>query len=296
MQYSILKTTWRFPDDVRFASVVHDGVPRAVAVESELAIPLRGIRELGAQTPSAVLADPPLDEARAIPLDAVRFRAVVPGPGKVICVGLNYVAHVEESRRDLPAYPVLFTKFATSLTGPYDPIPCPLESSAVDYEGELVAVIGARVRRVGVDQALGAVAGYAVANDVTMRDFQNKTHQWLQGKAWDRSTPVGPWLVTADHIGDPGKLTLRTTLNGETVQEASTRQLIFSIPQLVSAISTFTTLEPGDLILTGTPAGVGLRREPPRLLTHRDVVAVEIEDVGRIENEMIEDPPGQRER
>jgi acylpyruvate hydrolase len=274
---------------VQFASVVHEGSPRAVAVRSGKAIPLRGVAELGAQTPSSFLRDPPLNEAGSVPLDAVRFRPTVPRPGKIVCVGLNYLAHVEESRRDLPEYPVLFTKFAASLAGPYDPIPCPPESSAADYEGELAVVIGAPARRIGQDEALGAIAGYTVANDVTMRDFQNKTHQWLQGKAWDASTPLGPYLVTTDELDDPGNLTLRTTLNGETVQAASTRQLIFSIPKLISVISTFTTLEPGDLILTGTPSGVGFRREPPRLLAPGDVVAVEIECVGRIENTVIDE-------
>jgi acylpyruvate hydrolase len=217
----------------------------------------------------------------------VRFRAVVPRPAKVICVGLNYLAHVEETRRDLPEYPVLFTKFATTLTGPYNPIPCPPESSAIDYEGELAVVIGARARRVPRAQALDVVAGYAVANDVSMRDFQHKTQQWLQGKAWDASTPVGPGLATTDEVPDPSALTLRTTVNGATVQEASTELLIFDVPTLVSVVSEFTTLEPGDLILTGTPGGVGFRREPQLLLGDGDVVAVEVDGVGRIENRFV---------
>jgi acylpyruvate hydrolase len=203
----------------------------------------------------------------------------------VICVGLNYAAHIEETKREHSDYPVLFTKFATTLTGPEDPIPLPPESEAIDYEGELVVVIGERGRRIPRERALDHVAGYAVANDVSMRDYQYRTHHWLQGKAWDASAPVGPDLVTLDEITEP--LTLRTFVNGQKVQEASTQLLIFDVPTLVSAVSEFATIEPGDLILTGTPGGVGYRREPQLLLKDGDVVAVEVEGVGRIENRMV---------
>ncbi len=205
----------------------------------------------------------------------------------MICVGLNYAAHIEETKREQSDYPVLFTKFATTLTGPYDPIPLPPESEAIDYEGELVVVIGDRGRRIARDRALDHVAGYAIANDVSMRDYQYKTHQWLQGKAWDASTPVGPDLVTLDEAPDP--LTLRTFVNGEKVQEATTELLIFDVATLVSVISEFATLEPGDLILTGTPGGVGYRREPQLLLKDGDVVVVEVDGVGRIENRCVAD-------
>ena len=272
---------------MRFASVLHDGMPMAVAVEPDRAVPLRGISELGAATPSSLLADPPLDHSRAVGLDELTHRPLVPSPGKVICVGLNYVAHAAEAGRDVPEYPVLFTKFADSLCGAFDDIPCPPESTAVDYEGELVAVIGERARRVSRADALGCVAGLTVANDVTMRDYQNRTHQWLPGKAWDRSTPVGPELVTLDDAGELSGLRVRTRVNGETVQDAGTELMIFDLPTLVSTISQFTTLAPGDLILTGTPAGVGFRREPPLLLGDGDVVAVEIDGIGRIENRFV---------
>jgi acylpyruvate hydrolase len=212
---------------------------------------------------------------------------VVPSPGKVLCVGLNYLAHIQETQRDESDYPVLFTKFASSLTGPYDPVPLPPEAEAVDYEGELVVVIGETARRVSRERALKAVAGYTVGNDVTMRDYQYKTHQWLQGKAWEASTPVGPWMVSADELGDPTGLTLRTTVNGQVVQEASTGLMIFDVATLVSVISEFTALDPGDLIFTGTPSGVGIRRDPQLLLGDGDIVAVEIERVGRIENRMV---------
>ena len=180
---------------------------------------------------------------------------------------------------------MLFTKFATTLTGPNEPIPLPPESAAIDYEGEIVVVIGERGRRMPRDRALDHVAGYAIANDVSMRDYQYKTHQWLQGKAWDASTPVGPDLVTLDEIDGP--LTLRTFVNGEKVQEASTELLIFDVATLVSVVSEFATIEPGDLILTGTPGGVGYRREPQLLLKDGDVVVVEVDGVGRIENRCV---------
>ncbi|HEX4011500.1 MAG TPA: fumarylacetoacetate hydrolase family protein [Solirubrobacteraceae bacterium] len=276
---------------MRFASVVRDGKPAAVAIEDELAVPLTDIAQLGALTPTEVLRDPPLDRDAAFPLAEASLRPVIPAPGKVICVGLNYRAHIEETHREESDYPVLFTKFASSLTGPYDPIPCPPESEAVDYEGELAVVIGDRARRVPVDRALEYVGGYTVANDVTMRDYQYKTHQWLQGKAWEASTPLGPALVTPDEVPDPGRLTLRTTVNGQQVQEASTELLIFPIPTLISVISEFTALAPGDVIFTGTPAGVGFRREPPLLMSDGDVAVVEIGGIGRIENRFTTERP-----
>ena len=274
---------------MRFASVMQAETPLAVAVQDGRAIPLVGIPELGSETPIARLMAAELDRPAAMPLSEVRLRPVIPNPSKVICVGLNYVAHAEEAGRAVPEYPVLFTKFARSLTGPYDPIPCPLESTAIDYEGELAVVIGEPARRVGRTEALSVVAGCAVANDVSMRDFQNKTHQWLQGKAWDATTPVGPHLVTLDEIGDLADLTLRTRVNGETVQAASTSLMIFDVATLVSIISEFTTLEPGDLILTGTPSGVGFRRVPPVLLQPGDKVEVEIDGLGRIANRCVAD-------
>jgi acylpyruvate hydrolase len=272
---------------MRFASVTIDGAPHAVALDGDRAIPLRGIAELGLTTPSSLLRDPPLDHEGAVAVADVVFRAVVPNPAKVICVGLNYREHVAESLRDEPTYPVLFTKWASTLAGPYDELAVPEESAKVDYEGELVAIIGERVRRAAPADALRAVAGYAVANDVSMRDFQHKSHQWLQGKAWDASTPVGPALVTADEAGDPQALTLRTTVNGAILQEATTDLMIFDVATLVSTISQFATLEPGDLILTGTPGGVGVRRDPPVLLGDGDVVSVEVDTIGKIESTMI---------
>jgi acylpyruvate hydrolase len=275
---------------MRFASVIRDGQPAAVAIEDGIAVPLIDVAELGAQTPNAVLAEPLLDRDASFPLSAATLRPVIPRPGKIICVGLNYHAHIQETNRDESDYPVLFTKFASSLTGPFDPIPCPPESDAVDYEGELAVVIGEPARRIAPARALGVVAGFTVANDVTMRDYQYRTHQWLQGKAWDDCTPLGPSLVTLDEISDPNSLTLRTSINDEVVQESSTELMIFDVATLVSVISEFTTLAPGDVILTGTPSGVGFRREPKLLMGDGDVAVVEIGGVGRIQNRFVAEP------
>jgi len=275
--------------DVRFASVTHQGQPFAVMIDGDTATPLLDIAELGRRTPASLLSSPPLYDKVSFPVAELSYRPVIPNPGKVICVGLNYLAHIEETDNQEHEYPTLFTKFASSLAGPYDDIPRPPESSAVDYEGELTVVIGEHVRRVARQDALAAVAGYTVANDVTMRDYQYKTTQWLQGKAWNGATPLGPCLVTPEEVGDPRSLTLRTTVNGEVVQEASTAQLIFDIATLISTISEFAALDPGDLILTGTPSGVGFRREPPLLLGAGDVVVVEVENVGRLQNRIVDE-------
>jgi acylpyruvate hydrolase len=271
---------------MRFASVSHHGVPLLVRVEGAHATPLAGATELSRETSLEwlVAAQPSGDP---IAVSALRFRPLVPRPGKVICIGLNYVAHIQETKREESDYPVLFPKFASSLAGAYDELPLPPESEAVDYEGELAVIIGATARRVAREQALAHVAGLAVANDVTMRDYQYKTHQWMQGKAWDAVTPLGPELVTLDEAGDGTGLLLRTTLNGDPVQESSTDLMIFDIPTLIATITEFTTLEPGDVILTGTPSGVGFRREPPLLLSDGDVLITEVEGIGRLENRLV---------
>jgi acylpyruvate hydrolase len=269
---------------MRFVSAEHDGRRLAGLLDGDHVVPLAGVEELGLGTPSSLLRDATLLDER-IPLSELHLRPVVPRPGKVICVGLNYKAHIEETGRADSDYPVLFTKFATALTGPYDSIPLPPESRAVDFEAELAIVIGERGRRVAKQDALAHVAGYAVANDVSMRDYQSRTHQWLQGKAWDATTPLGPALVTGDEV-DVADLRITLTLNGEQMQDSRTSLLIFDVPTLVSTISEFATLEPGDVILSGTPGGVGSRREPPVLLRDGDRVIVEVEGVGRIENDV----------
>jgi acylpyruvate hydrolase len=268
---------------VRFASCLLGDRRLAGLVEDDVVRPLRDVVELGRETPVDVLADPPLTDER-VPLADVRLLPVVPHPGKIVCVGLNYAAHADEGGYDVPEYPALFTKFAETLVGAGDPVLLPPESSAVDFEAELAFVMGAFVRRVSGAAALEAVAGYTVANDISMRDYQYKTPQWMPGKNWASSTPLGPFLVTPDEVGDPHSLDISLWLNGERMQSANTSQFIFDVPRLVATISEFIPLAPGDVVLTGTPAGVGYRRDPQVLLRDGDRVVVEIERVGRLEN------------
>lgn len=272
---------------MRFASCLHAGRPFAAAIVDDLAVPLEGIDELGAATPTTVLTDPPLRHADAVPLAEVTLRPVVPRPGKIICVGLNYLSHVGETGRDIPEYPVLFTKFAESLVGPTDPIMAPPESVQLDWEAELAVVIGRPGRRITPASALEHVAGYTIANDITMRDYQYKTHQWLQGKTWERSTPLGPYLVTPEEVGDVAALELQLTVNGDVMQEGSPAQMMFDVPTLISHISEFVTLAPGDVILTGTPSGVGFRRKPQVFLSPGDRVEVEITGLGALDNTVV---------
>jgi acylpyruvate hydrolase len=267
----------------RFASCSVGERRFAALLEGDSVRPLDGIAELGRDTPTEVLADPPLSDER-VPLSDVMLRPVVPSPGKVVCVGLNFKAHAEEGVYDVPDYPALFSKFADTLVGAGEPVLLPPESEAVDYEAELAFVIGRSARRVSGDAALAAVGGYTIANDVSMRDYQYKTHQWLPGKNWARSTPLGPFLVTPDEVGDPHSLDISLELNGERMQEANTSRFIFDIPALVATISEFVPLAPGDVVLTGTPSGVGFRRDPKVLLRDGDRMVVEVERVGRLEN------------
>ena len=272
---------------MRFASCHHAGRDFAAAIVDDVAIPLAGIAELGPDSFDRLPHEAPRAGADAVPLADVRLRPPVPRPGKIICVGLNYLDHVGETGRAIPEYPVLFTKFAEALIGPSDPIVLPAESTQVDYEGELAVVIGRAGRRIAAEDGLAHVAGYAIANDVTMRDFQYKTHQWLQGKAWEASTPLGPWLVTPDEVGDPSALELRLSIGDRVLQQASTAQMMFDVPTLIAHISTFVTLQPGDVILTGTPGGVGFRREPQVFLAPGDRVRVEIAGLGALENAVV---------
>ena len=205
-------------------------------------------------------------------------------PQKIICVGLNYLDHAAEGSAEVPDRPLLFAKWPNTLIGAREPIVLPSISAKVDYEGELAAVIGTRAQRVGVDDALDVVAGYLCANDVSARDLQFADRQWVRGKSLDTFCPIGPALVPASEIPDPQALQLRTILNGEVVQEAPTSSMIFSVAQIVAFISEAITLEPGDLILTGTPAGVGIFRDPELLLQPGDEVTVEIEGIGTLTN------------
>jgi 2-keto-4-pentenoate hydratase/2-oxohepta-3-ene-1,7-dioic acid hydratase in catechol pathway len=205
-------------------------------------------------------------------------------PGKIVAVGLNYRGHADEQARETPSSPMLFAKWATALIGPDEPIVLPPITTKVDFEGELGVVIGARVKRVSEENALEAVRGYVCVNDVSARDLQRADRQYTRAKSLDTFCPVGPRLVPRDEVGDPGDLRIRTTVNGETMQDASTSQMIFDVPTLIAFVSQAITLEPGDLICTGTPSGVGEFRDPPRYLGDGDEVVVEIERVGALRN------------
>jgi acylpyruvate hydrolase len=224
----------------------------------------------------------------AHPLDAIepaRWAPVVPHPGKVLCVGLNYRQHILEMGRTLPEHPTYFAKFAEALVGPFDDIELPAVSDAVDWEGELAVVIGSPARNLTEEQAAEAIAGYAVINDVSMRDFQYRTLQWLQGKTFEHTSPFGPYLVTTDEW-TPGPL-LTTTVNGETMQEVSTSDLVFSPAKLISYFSQIVTLNPCDVIATGTPGGVGHARKLPRYLTDGARLETSIEGLGAQANRAV---------
>jgi 2,4-diketo-3-deoxy-L-fuconate hydrolase len=212
--------------------------------------------------------------------------APIPRPGKIVCVGLNYKDHAEEQGAELPAAPLFFAKYPTALIGPGDPIVIPSIVTQCDYEAELGVVLGATVKSVSKENALEAVAGYVVANDVSARDLQFSDGQWTRGKSPDTFCPVGPLVPTAS-VPDPHALGIRAILNGETMQDSTTANLIFGIDQVISYASQTSTLEAGDLILTGTPAGVGVFRDPPRLLQPGDEITIEIDGVGSITNPVV---------
>ncbi|WP_134698609.1 fumarylacetoacetate hydrolase family protein [Ammoniphilus sp. YIM 78166] len=216
----------------------------------------------------------------------VRMEAPVQNPGKMICVGHNYREHILEMGRDLPPYPVVFAKFANTIIGPEDDIPFYPVSEQLDYEAEFAFVVGKRARNVTADQALDYVAGYTIVNDVTYRDIQRRTIQWLQGKTVEGSAPMGPWLVTGDEIGNPAGLEVVLTVNGEERQRSNTENLVFTVPYLVEFLSGLMTLEPGDVILTGTPGGVGVARDPQVFLKDGDVVRIEIDRIGVLQNQV----------
>jgi acylpyruvate hydrolase len=219
------------------------------------------------------------------------FAPVVPQPGKIVCVGLNYRNHILEMGRDLPEYPTLFSKYADTLVGANDDIVKPPETEAFDWECELAVVIGAPVRRARGTDAERAIAGFAVLNDMTCRDWQFRTREWLQGKNWEATTPLGPYLVTPDELpgGVRPALEISTRIDGETVQKDTTGDLLFDPVALVEYVSTMITLRPGDVIATGTPGGVGHARTPARYLEVGQHLTTEISGLGRCENRVVAD-------
>ena len=219
-----------------------------------------------------------------VPLIRLDLAPVVTNPGKVLCVGLNYRNHILEMGHPEPDHPTLFNKWADTLLGPHDDLEVPPEVELLDWEVELVIVIGATVRRAGPGEAAAAIAGFTVGNDISARDWQNRTSQFLQGKVWERSSPVGPWLVTADELGPTPDLEVTTTVSGAVMQQGRTSELIFDPPTLVAYASTFMTLSPGDLVFTGTSGGVGFGRTPPIGLEVGDELVTAIEGIGTLRN------------
>lgn len=216
------------------------------------------------------------------PIEGADLAPVVPSPSKVLCVGLNYASHIKEMGRDLPQHPTLFAKFAETLTGPYDEIELPAADPAIDWEAELVVVIGKTARRVSEADAADYIAGYTAANDISMRSYQFRTKEWLQGKMWETSTPVGPVMITPDELSSDAAIS--TVVDGEVMQSGSIADLVFTPEYLVSYVSEMITLKPGDLILTGTTGGVGRARTPEVYLSDGQTVTVAIEGIGELRN------------
>lgn len=284
---------------MKFISYVRKdgGATYGVVIEGDKTIDLG--KRFGAELPTlrALLASEKLSEVEKLTatnefdekLDDVKFLPVITDPQKILCVGVNYVEHRNETGRSASKYPTLFTRFANSVVGHKENLVRPRASREFDYEGELAVIIGKRGRHIKESDALKHIAGYSCFNDGTIRDWQNHTSQFTPGKNFQATGSFGSVLVTADEIPDPSKLTLTTRLNGVSVQHTTTDQLIFSIPQLIAYISTFTQLETGDVISTGTPGGVGAKRQPPVFMKAGDVVEVEISKLGILRNTIVDE-------
>lgn len=286
---------------MRLSRYEHDGQARVGVVHGDLLLDV-GRLDLGVPCdPVAIAAagsavreriDAALAEASGVvPLQQARLLAPVRAPQKFFAIGLNYADHVAEAGLETPEVPAVFAKMPSCIAGPYDDVHRPRVSEQLDYEGELGFVIGARCRHVSRERAPDVIAGYLVVNDVSVRDWQTRTPHWTLGKSFDTHGPIGPWLVTPDEVGDPHSLEIRTWVNGELRQRSNTSQLIHDCYALVELLSTACTLEPGDIVTTGTPSGVGLLMDPPQLLRPGDVVKVEVERIGSLENRVIDEPP-----
>lgn len=261
------------------------------ATRPDLPISVRELLASGAGSLRSAAEAAARPDAVRYPAASAKLLAPIPDPPKVICIGLNYRDHAAESGAPIPREPVVFSKFATAIIGPGEAIRLPAVSREVDYEAELVLVVGKRGRHLSAAAALDHLAGCTIGHDVSARDWQLKKDgkQWLAGKTFDTFAPIGPMLVTMDELGDPHNLAIRLRLNGQTMQDSNTQQMIFRAGELLSYISQIVTLEPGDLIFTGTPPGVGFARKPPVFLKQGDVVEVEIEKLGVLRNPVVQE-------
>jgi len=286
---------------MRLATVQTPAGPRAAVLEGDHYVDLHAanpalpptLRELLEAGPPAMQAAEQAarrEKTFTQPAATAKLLAPIPDPRKIVCLGLNYRDHAAETGAALPKEPILFSKYATALIGPGDNIVLPPVSREVDFEAELVIVVGKRGRNLSADAALAHVAGYTVGHDVSARDWQLKKDgkQWMVGKTFDTFAPLGPVLVTPDEVPDPHALAIRLRLNGQTMQDSNTRQMIFGVGATLAYLSQVFTLEPGDLIFTGTPPGVGFARKPPVFLKHGDVVEVEIEGLGLLRNPVVQ--------
>ena len=272
------------------AAVLHGGdYVDLHATNPALPASVRGLLEAGADALRAAALAAGAAKAVTYPADQARLLAPVPDPRKIVCLGLNYRDHAAESGAHVPKDPVLFSKYATALIGPGQAIVLPPVSKEVDYEAELVIVVGKRGRNLRPQEAAGYVAGYTVGHDVSARDWQFKEgKQWMAGKTFDTFAPTGPHLVTADDVPDPHRLPIRLRLNGQVMQDSNTEQMIFRVGEVLAYLSQVFTLEPGDLVFTGTPSGVGFVRKPPVFLKGGDVVEVEIGGLGVLRNPVVQ--------
>ena len=282
---------------MKLASFIVQGRSSYGVVEGDQIIDLESLKPtLGSDLKQAIghnrlneLSAARLASLPRIPLSEVTFLPVIPNPGKVLCIGINYATHVRETGREMPTYPMIFTRFADSQTAHLQPIVRPTASHKLDFEGELAVVIGKAARHVKHADALDYVAGYACYNDGSVRDWQKHTIQFVPGKNFPNTGGFGPWLVTGDEIGDPQDLELTTRLNGEVMQHTRTSDMIFDVRQLIEYCSTFTELAPGDVIVTGTTGGVGAFREPPVWMKPGDEVEIEIARIGTLRNSIVDE-------
>ncbi len=285
---------------MKLATFSHNGMTRIGVVDTDTVVDLTAAApELPREMTAFIAAGgSALERARGaaknsthrIKLASVKLEAPIARPPEFLAIGLNYSDHIEETKMKKPEFPMFFNKQSSCVTGPYDPIHLPRVSQALDYEGELGFVISRRCRHVARDRAHEVIGGYLIVNDVSVRDWQRKAQTMTLGKSFDTHGPIGPWIVTPDEIGDPHRLDLRTLVNGEQRQHSNTKNLIFNCYEQVETLSTVFTLLPGTIISTGTPGGVAAAMNPPKWMKAGDVVRIEIEKIGHLENRVIEEP------
>jgi 2-keto-4-pentenoate hydratase/2-oxohepta-3-ene-1,7-dioic acid hydratase in catechol pathway len=263
---------------------LNGSAPSVGIVEGDQVVPVLGFADMCGAIAAGQSAIAAANKGTPVALSAVKLHAPIPRPPKVVCIGLNYRDHAIESGMAIPTIPVVFNKFPNSVIAPGEDVVLPKNSEKPDYEAEFAVILGKPGRHVSKENAMDYVFGYTIVNDVSARDWQLQTSQWIMGKTFDTFCPMGPWIVTADEIADPHNLRIGLRIDGVTVQDSSTKELIFGIPELVEHLSKVFTFEPGDVISTGTPPGVGLGHKPPRWLKPGEVMTVFIEGIGELTN------------